>query len=222
MSPRTSPRLPTLRYSTDELTRTWQAASILMDYPDDNLFSRLRLLTEVAATLPAELGANLQTTIDHLRERPLYEIESEYVDTFDTRRRGCLFLTYFSNGETRKRGLALLRIKQVYTRSGLVLTEDQLPDHLCVVLEFAATTDQQAGLKMILDNRAGLELLRLHLREIESPWSGALEAVCATLPPLKGTDHEAVERLIAEGPEDEQVGLSPYGMPDLLPIPGGS
>ena len=217
-----SPRVPSLRYSTDELTRTWQSASILMDYPDESLFSRLDLLTEVAATLPAKLGANLQATIDHLRGRPLGESESEYVDTFDTRRRGCLFLTYFSNGETRKRGLALLRIKQVYTRSGLILTEDQLPDHLCVVLEFAATTDQQAGLKMILDNRAGLELLRLHLREIESPWSGALEAVCATLPPLKGKDHEAVERLIAEGPDDEQVGLNPYGMPDLLPIPGGA
>jgi len=215
-------RAPSLKYSNDELTRTWQSASMLMDYPDENLLSHLDLLSEVAATLPAKLGARLQATIDHLRARPLRESESDYVDTFDNRRRGCLFLTYFSNGETRKRGLALLRIKQVYTRAGLTLTDDQLPDHLCVVLEFAATIDQQAGLKMILDNRAGLELLRLHLREIESPWTGALEAVCATLPALKGTDHEAVERLIAEGPEDEQVGLNPYGMPDLLPMPGGA
>lgn len=215
-------RGPRLKYSDDELTRTWQSASMLMDYPDENLLSHLDLLSEVAATLPTKLGARLHATIDHLRARPLRESESDYVDTFDNRRRGCLFLTYFSNGETRKRGLALLRIKQVYTRAGLTLTDDQLPDHLCVVLEFAATIDQQAGLKMILDNRAGLELLRLHLREIESPWTGALEAVCATLPPLKGTDHEAVERLIAEGPEDEQVGLNPYGMPDLLPMPGGA
>lgn len=217
-----SVRAPNLKYSNDELTRTWQSASMLMDYPDENLLAHLDLLSEVAATLPAKLGTRLQTTIDHLRARPLRESESDYVDTFDNRRRGCLFLTYFSNGETRKRGLALLRIKQVYTRAGLTLTDDQLPDHLCVVLEFAATIDQQAGLKMILDNRAGLELLRLHLREIESPWTGALEAVCATLPPLKGTDHEAVQRLVAEGPEDEQVGLNPYGMPDLLPMPGGA
>ena len=215
-------RAPSLKYSNDELTRTWQSASMLMDYPDENLLAHLDLLSEVAATLPAKLGARLQATIDHLRARPLRESESDYVDTFDNRRRGCLFLTYFSNGETRKRGLALLRIKQVYTRAGLTLTDDQLPDHLCVVLEFAATVDQQAGLKMLLDNRAGLELLRLHLREIESPWTGALEAVCATLPPLKGADHEAVERLVAEGPEDEQVGLNPYGMPDLLPMPGGA
>lgn len=217
-----SPRVPTLKYSSDELTRAWQSASILMDYPDEDLLARLDLLRDVAETLPTKLAAGLQATIDHVRIRPLYESQSDYVDTFDTRRRGCLFLTYFSNGETRKRGLALLRIKQVYTKAGLVLTDDQLPDHLCVVLEFAATTDQQAGLKMILDNRAGLELLRLHLVEIDSPWRGALEAVCATLPALKGKDHEAVQRLIAEGPEDEQVGLNPYGMPDLMPMPGGS
>lgn len=214
-------RLPALKYSEDELTRTWQAASILLDYPTEGLLARLDLLGEVAASLPAKLGTGLQATIDHLRRRSLPESEGDYVDTFDTRRRGCLFLTYFSNGETRKRGLALLRIKQVYTKAGLVLTDDQLPDHLCVVLEFAALTDQKAGLKIILDNRAGLELLRLHLTEIDSPWCGGLEAVCATLPALKGEDREIIARLIAEGPEDEQVGLTPYGAPDLAPMPGG-
>src|SRR5690625_1919765 len=216
-----APQVPKLKHSADVLTRTWQSASILLDYPDENLLARMDLLTEVATSLPSTRGSGLQATIDHLRRQPLRDSEGDYVDTFDNRRRGCLFLTYFSNGDTRKRGLALLRIKQVYTRAGLVLTEDQLPDHLCVVLEFAATVDQQAGVKMLLDNRAGLELLRLHLTEIGSPWSGALEAVCATLPPLKGKDHEAVQRLIAEGPAEEQVGLSPYGMPEMAPTSRG-
>ena len=177
-----TPRVPALKFSPDELTRAWQSASILMDYPDEDLFERLDLLSEVATSLPAKLGAGLQATIDHLRGQSSWESQSDYVDTFDTRRRGCLFLTYFSNGETRKRGLALLRIKQVYLKAGLIL----------------------------------------HLVETDSPWRGALETVCMTLPALKGKDHEAVERLIAEGPEDEQVGLSPYGMPDLAPMPGGA
>lgn len=216
------PKVSSLKFSEDELIRAWQSGSILLDYPDENLLSRLDLLDEIAMSLPPKLGTGLQTTIDHLRRQSLYDLQSDYVETFDTRRRGCLFLTYFSNGETRKRGLALLRIKQVYTKAGLVLTADQLPDHLCVVLEFAATTDPQAGLKIILDNRAGLELLRLHLVEIGSPWGGALQAVCATLPALKGKDYEAVQQLAANGPEEEQVGLNPYGMPDLLPMPGGA
>ncbi|GAB3560549.1 nitrate reductase molybdenum cofactor assembly chaperone [Spelaeicoccus albus] len=216
-----SPRVPTLKYSDDQLVRAWQAASILMDYPDEDLPGRLDLLGEVASSLPEKLGSSLVTTIEHLRNRSLVDVQGDYVETFDTRRRGCLFLTYFSNGETRKRGLALLRIKQVYTKAGLVLTDDQLPDHLCVVLEFAATTDLRAGLKIILDNRAGLELLRLHLADIDSPWLGALETVCRTLPALKGKDYEAVQRLAAEGPPDEEVGLEPYGAAALSATPGG-
>lgn len=217
-----TPRRQPLAYPSDVLAGIWQSASMLLDYPDEQLLARLELLAQLAATLPTEAGMGLQQTIDHLRARPLFDSQTEYVETFDNRRRGCLFLTYFSQGDTRKRGLALLRIKQVYIGAGLVLTDDQLPDHLCVVLEFAATCDQHAGAKIILDNRAGLELLRLYLTEIRSPWSGALAAVCATLPPLKGDQREAVQRLIEQGPEEEEVGLSPYGMPDLMPMPEGA
>lgn len=217
-----TPKVPALKYSAEDITHAWQCASILLDYPDELLLSRLDLLEEVAASLPATIGAGLLDTIAYLRRPGVGATQSQYVDTFDTRRRGCLFLTYFSNGETRKRGLALLRIKQVYARAGVELAPEQLPDHLCVVLEFGALTDAKAGLKIILDNRAGLELLRLHLRETGSPWSGAIESVCATLPPLKGKDHEAVALLIAEGPADEQVGLDTYGVPDLAPIQGGA
>ena len=64
-----SPRLPTLRYSPDQLTWDWQAASILMDYPEEELLSRLALLDEVASGLPAKLGSGLQETIGHLRRR---------------------------------------------------------------------------------------------------------------------------------------------------------
>ena len=36
----------------------------------------------------------------------LTELEEDYVDTFDNRRRHNLFLTYFAHGDTRKRGMA--------------------------------------------------------------------------------------------------------------------
>ena len=41
--------------------------------------------------------------------------------------------------------MALLRFKQTYLRSGFVLDDAELPDHLCVVLEYAATVDQRRG-----------------------------------------------------------------------------
>ncbi len=109
--------------------------------------------------------------VDHLERSELQQLQEGYVETFDTRRRCNLFLTYFAHGDTRKRGVALLRFKQTYLRSGFDRSARwaELPDHLCVVLEYAATVDQALGRELLLDHRAGLELLRLALREQEQP-----------------------------------------------------
>jgi nitrate reductase delta subunit len=96
-----------------------------------------------------------------------------------------------------------------------VLDDSELPDHLCVVLEYAATIDQRLGRRLLLDHRAGLEILRLSLRESASMWAGAVDAVCATLPPLSGDERSAVRRLAAEGPPEEEVGLAPFAAADF-------
>jgi nitrate reductase delta subunit len=88
-----------------------------------------------------------------------------------------------------------------------------------VVLEYAATVDLERGRGLLLDHRAGLELLRMSLRDAGSPWAGALEAVTSTLPPLRGDELDAVRRLAAEGPPEEEVGLTPYATPGFDPGP---
>jgi nitrate reductase delta subunit len=115
----------------------------------------------------------------------------------------------------RWRGLALLRIKQTYRRAGFVLDDTELPDHLSVVLEFAATVDPAGGTKLLQEHRAGLELLGLALTEAGSPPAAATAAVSATLPPLHGSVHEAVARLAAQGPPGEEVGLDPFVPPEI-------
>lgn len=201
-------------------TTAWQAASLLLGYPDEELLQRLDTIERATDSLPESLGGPLRACVAHLRETPLTELEADYVDTFDTRRRHNLFLTYFAHGDTRKRGMALLRFKQTYLASGLVLTDTELPDHLCVVLEYAASYDADQGRQLLLDHRAGLELLRIALTEAGSRWAGAIEAVTATLPPLRGDEWEAIRRLAADGPPEEEVGLSPYSSgPTSLPMP---
>jgi nitrate reductase delta subunit len=212
-----------------QLTVAWQAASLLLGYPDEELVGRLDLIEEAAGRLPERVGEPLRACVVHLRETPLTALEEDYVDTFDNRRRHNLFLTYFAHGDTRKRGMALLRFKQTYLASGFELTDTELPDHLCVVLEYAATVDHEQGRRLILDHRAGLELLRISLTEAGSRWAGAVEAVTATLPPLRGDEMDAVRRLAIDGPPAEEVGLTPYDgspiplpMPSFPSVPGGS
>ena len=211
-----------MKLRSHELTIAWQAASLLLDYPDEALFSRLPLIQQAGAELPDTVGIPLRTTADQLATEELTALQQQYVDTFDNRRRHNLYLTYFAHGDTRRRGVALLRFKQAYLRAGFVLDDSELPDHLCVVLEFAATVDQRLGSRLLLDHRAGLELLRLALAENESPWLGAVRAVTATMPPLAGDEREAIARLAAEGPPQEEVGLTPYATPAFDPmLPGG-
>jgi nitrate reductase delta subunit len=189
--------------------RAWQAQSLLIGYPDEQLLARLDLLRRVAATLDEPVGAPLRIFLDHATRTPPPALAADYVATFDHRKRCCLFLTYYAHGDTRNRGMALLRLKQTYAAAGLRLTDDELPDHLAVVLEYAATVPA-AGAKLLTEHRAGLELLRLALRDARSPWSHVLDSISATLPALGGDERTAVARLAAQGPPDEHVGLDPF------------
>ncbi|MFB4320417.1 nitrate reductase molybdenum cofactor assembly chaperone [Actinomadura sp. 21ATH] len=194
-----------------ELATAWQAASLLLGYPDAALLDRRPLLRRAVAGLPPPVAGPLGRFLDHLDATPEDELAAGYVATFDHRKRGCLYLTYYAYGDTRKRGMALLRFKHAYAAAGLRLDDAELPDHLAVVLEFAATGDPREGRRLLLEHRAGLELLRLALAEADSPWAAVLEAVSATLPPLAGRDRDAVARLAAAGPPEEEVGLAPFG-----------
>ena len=207
--------------SEGDLVDTWQVVSLLLDYPDDLLLQRVPMLREVVAELPDAQRMPLLEFVDHLTPASLGALQREYVDTFDVTRKCSLHLTYFTQGDTRRRGVALVEFKQAYRRAGLEFDSDvELPDHLCVVLEFGAAQDWATAWHLLTRHRVGVEVLRAGLAHRDSPWLPVLEALRSTLPPLDGTDQEALMRLVAEGPPKEEVGLEPYAIdPRLNPRP---
>ncbi len=202
--------------------RAWQVSSVLLGYPDEQLVEQLPLLAAEVERLPGGLATPLRRFLAHATSAPALGLAAHYVETFDHRRRCCLYLTYYAHGDTRKRGMALLELKTAYRQAGLELAPDELPDHLAVVLEFAST-EPVLGRRLLLDHRAGVELLRLALVDAESPYADVLRAVTATLPPLAGDERSAVHRLAVQGPPTEDVGLAPFPPPDqasvALPYP---
>ncbi len=212
-----------------DVTSVWTACSLLLDYPTDELVSAL---DRIEGLVPGH--RDLAPLVEHLRRTPLRDVQEEYVATFDHTRRCALYLTYFAYGDTRRRGVALLRFKHAYRAAGAEWDEDcgELPDHLCAVLQFGATVHPDAARRLLLDHRAGLEMLRLALagwrrtdgRGTGSPWLGAVTAVCDTLPALRGDERDAVRRLVEQGPPAEEVGLAPYdGQPVIATtIPVGA
>jgi nitrate reductase delta subunit len=187
----------------------WQCASLLLSYPDEQVRAALPTIRDAAAGLPEAYGRPLGRLADWLLATPGADVT--YVETFDHTRKCSLYLTYFTCGDTRKRGVALVRMKQSYRASGVEVNDDELPDHLAVLLEFGATVDADAAYRMLVENRVGIEMVRLALEKRRSPWADALTAICATLPALDGTGTDALRTLLAQGPPAEEVGLEPYG-----------
>jgi nitrate reductase delta subunit len=98
------------------------------------------------------------------------------------------------------------------------MESSELPDHLTVVLAFAALAPPGHGEALLAQHRPAIELLRLSLHDLDSPYAHVLDAVAACLPPLSVKDRGEVARLAREGPPEEAVGLEPYGPPEAMPV----
>ena len=208
----------------DVLTATWQAVSVLLEYPDVESRQQYSAVRDVAEQLPPPIGEQLLHFLNDVEGLPLPDLQSDYVDTFDVTRKCSLHLTYFTTGDTRRRGVALVEFKQAYRHAGVELTDEssELPDFLPVLLEFGAFTDRDTAWKLLNAHRVGLELLHTALVRRESRWLPVVDALRETLPSLGDDDEVALRELIASGPPSEDVGIdsSPYSLdPRLNPRP---
>ena len=196
----------------------WQAASLVLGYPDDDLVGRAGLIRAALADAAPGRAADFDAVWSFWAMTASAAVQNHYVEIFDLSRRHTLYLSYYTDGDTRRRGETLMTIKQRYRRSGfLVDTHGELPDYLPLILEYAARVDPRDGAELLQDFRRSLELLRLALVDKHTPYAGVVAAVCATLPGPSPRDREAVMAMAATGPPTETVGLEPAD-PRLLPV----
>jgi nitrate reductase delta subunit len=163
----------------------YELLSLLLSYPSEEILDGREEIAAAAATLPAGRARDaIHRFLDHFIATPALALQQQYVETFDLQKRSSLYLTFFTHGDTRKRGQELLRLKRLYRAAGFVVEGGELPDYLPLVLEFAAH-DREHGKWVLREYRAGLELLHTHLREKRNPYAELLEAVRAGLPALR-------------------------------------
>jgi nitrate reductase delta subunit len=203
---------PAVQMSERDRRLVWRVAALLLDYPSPETIAMIAELSSATEELPDLVRIRLKRFLAHLTATDPLVLAQRYVETFDLRRRASLHLTYYAYGDTRKRGMALLRFKHAYRHAGVELGDSELPDHLPVLLEFAATVDPIGGERLLGEHVPVLELLRLSLSDSGSPYADVLAAVVATLPPLTTADRRRIAELAAQGPPEEEVGLDPYSM----------
>ncbi|HET6689467.1 MAG TPA: nitrate reductase molybdenum cofactor assembly chaperone, partial [Miltoncostaeaceae bacterium] len=149
----------------------WALLSLLLRYPDARVLAARGEAVARCAALPEGPARDaIGRFLDGWEGDPL-QLAAAYVETFDLRRRASMHLTYYAHGDTRERGMALLRLKGSYEAAGLPLEDGELPDHLAVMLAFAALAPPGHGEALLAHHLPAIELLRLALHDAGSPYA---------------------------------------------------
>jgi nitrate reductase molybdenum cofactor assembly chaperone NarJ/NarW len=197
---------------------TYRLCSLLLQYPDEELLACSGDIASAVAELPASPAREaLEIFLAWWSASEPLAVAQHYVEAIDLHKRSGLYLTFYDEGDKRERGSALLRLKQLYRAAGLPLEGTELPDYLPVMLEFAAAAPDGRGEIVLREHRAAMELVRLSLRELGSPYAEVVHAACLTLGELPAADRARVGRLAAAGPPQELVGLEPFAPPEVMP-----
>ena len=191
------------RYSLRALAR-------LIAYPDAQLRSELSALADAIdqeAALPAARRAELRTLALELQRSAPLDTEARYVETFDRGRATSLHLFEHVHGDSRDRGPAMIDPAQTYEKAGLFLGPDELPDHLCVVLEFASTQPAALAKSFLGEMAHILTAIFSALLQRDSPYAAVLAAVLE----LSGHTAQAVTIAVDEAMDDSWAEPEAFG-----------
>ena len=111
---------------TPAFVRVMRAASLALGYPDHEWRQHLPLLHAAAEAVGEPARTHLGSFLATAAARSPGDFQQAYVETFDLRRRCCPYLTYYSCGDTRKRGMALLQFTAAYRAAGFELATGEL------------------------------------------------------------------------------------------------
>lgn len=189
---------------------TLRALARLLAYPDAQLRSELSALADAIdqeAALPAARRAELRTLALELQRSAPLDTEARYVETFDRGRATSLHLFEHVHGDSRDRGPAMIDLAQTYEKAGLFLGPDELPDHLCVVLEFASTQPAALAKSFLGEMAHILTAIFSALLQRGSPYAAVLAAVLE----LSGHTAQAVTIAVDETLDDSWAEPEAFG-----------
>jgi nitrate reductase molybdenum cofactor assembly chaperone NarJ/NarW len=157
-----------------------RALAMLLGYPDAALRANLPQLIEAIdseGAIPAARRLELKALATELTRMDPMEVESRYVETFDRGRATSLHLFEHVHGDSRDRGPAMVDLAQTYAKAGLMMGPEELPDHLCVVLEFASTQPPKLASGFLGEMEHILTAIFSALLKRESPYATIVAAV---------------------------------------------
>ncbi|MDN5869315.1 MAG: molecular chaperone TorD family protein [Nitrococcus sp.] len=175
--------------------RVFMLFGTILDYPTRDLSAHIAECAEVIGDRAPASVADLESFREEVEGAPLGYLEEVHTAFFDLNPVCRPYVGYHLFGETYRRSMFMIRLKEIYAQNGFEFPKNDLPDRLSVFLSFLGTND---------DNVLGRELIDEALAPTMAKMTG-MEVPVSRVASGRGRARSAKK-------EKEEVG----------PVPGGA
>jgi len=160
--------------------KTLKILGLLLAYPAPKLIDHLddcESILKVEKLLPKKGLAAVLSFMDELRSEDIYQLQENYVETFDRGRAHSLHLFEHIFGDSRDRGQAMVNLVEAYEEKGLYIDRAELPDYVPLFLEFLSLCPADEALDLLSEPIDVLAMMGTRLKKSGSRYAVLFDAI---------------------------------------------
>ena len=186
--------------------KTFKVLGLLMSYPKADWVSyadEFGELLEQEKFLPRKHLKAVLEFIEYLKNEDLYQVQEEFVATFDRGRSHSLHLFEHIHGESRDRGQAMVNLAAAYEEKGLFIDQAELPDYIPLFFEFLSLCPADEAVELLAEPIDIMATIAARLKKRGSSYAALFTAAVA-LSRVKPSQ-DRVEEALSKGVEDTSL-----------------
>jgi len=148
----------------------------MLRYPDKEWVHNDEMQELILSIAEDEIRSSFLSFWDYIRETSWEDVTENYVRWFDLSESTTLYLTYGIFGDNRERGPAFVKLKMEFAKAGFYVKENELPDYLPLVLEFASMAELKYVKKVLAIHLKAIDILYEEMSKKENPYAYLVSA----------------------------------------------
>jgi len=165
----------------EECRYTFKLCSLFLRYPDSSWIRNEEIEESIKLIENKGIRFCFEQFMNYVNQTPYKTVSENYVRWFDFSERTTLYLTHGTFGENRERGMAFVKLKMEFAKAGFYIKNNELPDYMPLILEFAGEADDKSVQKMFLIHKKAIDQLLSELEKDDNPYGYLLKACVAAM-----------------------------------------
>lgn len=170
----------------------FKLSSIMLRYPDKEWVDSDEMQEFIMAVDEEEIRGSMFAFWNYIKEASWEELTENYVRWFDLADCTTLYLTYGIFGDNRERGPAFVKLKMEFAKAGFYIKENELPDYLPLILDFASIAELKSVQKVLAIHLKAMESLNEELNKQKNPYAHLVNACLMTIENLLPRKEERI------------------------------